>query len=122
MRISSLVLILAPVCLLAACSEAVPYRAAGDGEDSIDCALAGATKFEAVCAVERAAGDGKRLLIVRHPDGGFRRFEIVSDGRGLVVADGAEEASVSVLEQNRIEVSVAGDRYRLPATVAAKAE
>ncbi len=57
------------------------------------------------------------MLTVRHPDGGFRRFAVTSDGSGLVSADGAEPAAVS-LRDGGIEVVVGTDRYRFPATVA----
>ena len=128
LRISSLVALL----LLAACggapdnerlaeAEAEAAReAAADGQ--IDCALAGETRFDRVCEIERVVAGGTKLLTVRHPDGGFRRFEIVTDGRGLVAADGFDESRVSVAGDGMIEVSVGEDRYRLPATVKAGAD
>ena len=58
----------------------------------IECAVAGATAFERLCAVERTQAEGAPILVVRHPDGGFRRFEVISDGTGLATADGAEPA------------------------------
>lgn len=77
------------------------------------CAPAGAADFERIC--DRELEDG--VLTIRHPDGGFRRFEIVSDGRGLVAADGAAPARVSTVGSDMIEVSIEADRYRLPAKV-----
>ncbi len=62
----------------------------------IECALAGATEFARDCGVERSREDGALVLTVRHPDGGFRRFAVTDDGRGLVAADGAEPAAVSL--------------------------
>ena len=56
------------------------------------------------------------ILVVRHPDGGFRRFEVMRDGTGLAAADGAERAVVSLHEQG-IEVAVGTDRYRFPARI-----
>ena len=58
-----------------------------------------------------------QVLTIRHPDGGFRRLRITADGRGVIAADGAEPARVSVIGPADIEVAVGGDRYRLPATV-----
>jgi hypothetical protein len=80
--------------------------------DRIECAVGGAA-FERACTAER---DGA-ILTISHPDGGFRRFEMTGDGRGVIAADGAERAEVAIIGEGRIEVSLGGDRYRLPATV-----
>ncbi|KHS48295.1 hypothetical protein [Novosphingobium subterraneum] len=97
--------------VLAACSKA---------EDApkgrvIDCAVGGSAKFLPECFVEDSRVGGKRFLTVRHKAGGFRRFEMVNDGRGVVSADGADEATAQWSSQGVLEVSVAGDRYRFPA-------
>ncbi len=105
------VLILFPLLMLAACG-----RPAGDPEPdmrTIDCALAGAGAFVPQCQVEQAAG----LLIVHHPGGGFRRLRKVDDGRGVVAADGIEQAQVAWIADGRLEVTVGQDRYRFPAKV-----
>ncbi|MDE8652722.1 hypothetical protein [Novosphingobium album (ex Liu et al. 2023)] len=110
-----------PLILLAACSSGkgdAPKVAEGD--EHIACAVGGAKEFAENCAVERAQADGALTLTVRHPDGAFRRFTVVKDGRGLTVADGAEEA-VSRLDGGKLEVTVGGDRYRFPATQAKNA-
>ena len=78
--------------------------------------MAGAAEFGRACAVERNEVDGVPILVVRHPDGGFRRFEVMRDGTGLTTADGAERAVVSLREQG-IEVAVGTDRYRLPVRI-----
>jgi len=84
---------------------------------TIPCALAGAAEFQSQCTVERrAAGDGIELTL-HQPDGGFRRLQVATDGRGVVTADGADAASVKVVGSDAIEVRVGEDRYRLPATV-----
>ncbi|HEY9554647.1 hypothetical protein [Allosphingosinicella sp.] len=93
--------------------------AAGEAADRIPCAVEGETGFEQVCTVERLTGDEGPILTIRHPSGGFRRFLLTSDGRGVIAADGAVAAVVSVIADDRIEVAVDGDRYRLPATVKA---
>jgi hypothetical protein len=102
--------ILIPIVLLAGCG-----RPAGDPEPdmrTIDCALAGSSTF-GHCLVEQA-GDN---LVVHHPDGGFRRLHKVDDGRGVISADGVEEAHVAWILDGRLEVVVGSDRYRFPAKV-----
>jgi len=97
---------------LAACVEEAPGDPLPAGT-VIDCALAGSTEFTPDCTMERANRDGKELLIVRHPDGGFHRLELGVEGRGIVAADGADIAVVSRGE-GAVEVHVGPDRYRLP--------
>jgi hypothetical protein len=113
------ILPLSLLALLAACSDpqADRERAAADAADKVECALAGATAFERVCSVERMSGPEGLVLTIRAPSGSFRRFLVTKDGRGVVAADGAEAARVTVLDPGRIEVALGGDRYRLPATV-----
>jgi hypothetical protein len=122
MRISSLI----PVLLaLAACSSERDGQAPGAAassaseaaraEERIDCALAGAEAFTRDCVVERAPQDGVLYLVVRHPDGAFRRFQVLKDGRGIAAADGAKEAETR-LDRAFLEVTVGNDRYRFPAT------
>ncbi len=123
MRISNLF----PLLLLAACgsnngadslAEAEQQAAASSAEDGrISCAVSGATAFSQVCSVEREAGETGLVLTLRHPDGGFRRLLVTKDGRGVVAADGAEPAAVVPVSEGLIEVSLGGDKYRLPATV-----
>jgi hypothetical protein len=102
--------------LLAACSQA-PEEPPVDEENLVDCALAGAMDFARDCAVERTLEGEALVLVVRHPDGSFRRFEVLADGRGLAAADGADRAQIT-LEGEGIAVTVGQDRYRFPATVA----
>jgi hypothetical protein len=102
--------------LLAGCSGAdVPKQAAGD--EHIECALNGSAAFARSCTVERVSSGEGLILILRAPDGAFRRLLVTQDGRGVVAADGALPAKVTVIANDRIEVAVGGDRYRLPATV-----
>ncbi len=83
----------------------------------IDCALAGAGSFTRGCTVEQSAAGGGIILTVRHPDGGFRRLQVMQDGRGVATADGAQPAVVAIAGDHDIEIRVADDRYRLPATI-----
>lgn len=105
--------------LLAACGGSgetpVPDT---DDTSRIDCAVAGATQFARACWVERVTEEGKLVLVIRSDGGSFRRFEVLSDGRGVAAADGADAAQVA-LADGGIEVTVADDRYRLPATISA---
>jgi hypothetical protein len=87
----------------------------GVPDDRIACATEGASDFQNVCTVEREAGPDGTILTLRNPSGGFRRLRVTTDGRGVVAADGAERATVTVLGPDRIEVALGGDRYRLPA-------
>jgi hypothetical protein len=82
----------------------------------IECAVDGATVFARVCTIERTPGPDV-LFTVRAPSGSFRRLAATSDGRGVMAADGAEPATVRIVGPDLIEVSIGGDRYRLPATI-----
>jgi hypothetical protein len=124
MRISSALLL---ALALAACGERntdnetlanveAQQRAAADDDGLIECAPKGAA-FTRSCTVDRTQGDQGLVLTLRHKDGAFHRLLVTRDGRGVIAADGAEKAVVTVLDAGRIEVALAGDRYRLPATV-----
>lgn len=105
--------------LLAACSkgeaggsDAAPPEAIADAK--VPCALAGAKDFAPVCTLEQTKRDGAELWIVRHPDGGFRQFQIIENGTRIAAADGAFEV-VAARVGSDLEVRVADDRYRFPA-------
>ncbi len=83
----------------------------------IFCAVDGEGGFRRECTIERTQGQDGLILTLRHADGGFRRLLVTDDGRGVIAADGAEQAEVSPISAAEIEVAIAGDRYRLPATV-----
>ena len=118
MRRSLLLVLLAAGCGDAnqATERALDAAEAAD-ESRVACAPAGATDFTRDCTLERAAGPDGLTLILRAPDGAFRRLLVTGDGRGVVAADGSEPAIVSVLGDKSIEVRVGADRFRLPATV-----
>lgn len=108
--------------LLISCGDSDSAReeafiAAADQADRIECAVEGSSAFERRCIVERIEGADGLTLILRSPSGGFRRVLVTDDGRGVIAADGADPAMVSVRSDRQIEVAIAGDRYRLPATV-----
>jgi hypothetical protein len=98
-------------------AEAERAAETASGIEKIDCAVEGAAAYERVCLVERTSGAEGLVLTIRHPGGGFRRLQVTRDGRGVVPADGAESATVTILGDRLIEVAIAGERYKLPATV-----
>ena len=111
MRISSAFIL---VLTISGCSAGAEQPQATAGAQRIECALGSAAEFADDCLVERSDVENTRIVTVRHPDGGFRRFEQVADGRGLIIIDGAEEATLN-FAGNVLEVTVATDRYRFPA-------
>jgi len=92
-------------------------RAIAEAEGKIECLPPGAQAFAYVCAIDRTASQDGLYLTIRHPDGGFRRLLVTHDGRGVIAADGAEQAQVTPIAEDLIEVSIVGAHYRLPATV-----
>lgn len=109
---------------LAGCGGAEPGAAAdgaaapapGEPDNRIECRVAGAPSFARACSIETARSPEGLLLTIRKADGGFRRLLVARDERGLIAADGAEPADVALLADGRIEVSLGGDLFRLPAT------
>ncbi|WP_152639861.1 hypothetical protein [Sphingobium bisphenolivorans] len=89
-------------------------EAATSSDRQIACSASRGGQFETRCSVERRGNN----LTLRHQDGGFRRFLIVSDGRGLLAADGAEQAKITIIGKDRIELSAGDHRYQLPAKIA----
>ena len=105
---------------LAACSEPdVDQSQADEGADMIECALGEGSEFGPDCLVEREEVEGEKHLIVRHPDGGFRRFAQLDDGRELVELDGADQLT-RALDGDVLEISVGADRYRFTANVSGR--
>jgi hypothetical protein len=117
--------LLVALLLLAACDRApdnaaladAEGRAGADAADNgrISCALDGAALFDRKCTLDRMSGADGPVLIVGRADVGYRRLLITSDGRGVVSADGAEPATVTIIGDGMIEVALGGDRFRLPA-------
>ncbi|HEX8580020.1 MAG TPA: hypothetical protein VF655_10565 [Allosphingosinicella sp.] len=108
--------------LLSACGDAEEtpkdvLASAPEGAERVECAVGGAGAFEKVCALDRAQSPEGLTLTIRAPNGSFRRLLVTSDGRGVIAADGVEQAKVTSLGTSGIEVAIGGDRYRLPATI-----
>lgn len=104
-----------PALLLAACSSHNESQPVAAGDDRIACAVGGSAQLANVCSVERTAKGGKLALVVHHPDGAFRRFDVMTDGTGLAVSDGADAAQ-SKLQNGKLDVTVGADRYVFPVT------
>ncbi|WP_053554287.1 hypothetical protein [Sphingopyxis sp. 113P3] len=114
-----------PLLLLGGCdpapdNSALAHAEARQGEKAaldgrIDCALEGAKLFARTCTIEEMSGAQANILVVGRADTGYRRLAIAKDGRGVVSADGAEPARVTIVKEGLIEVAVGRDRYRLPA-------
>ena len=119
MRISDLAVLLVIGTALAGCDDGVAALGGSVEDDpageTIACALDGADTGTPQCRLERAASADGLILVVHHPDGSFRRFVTVDDGRGLVTADGAETAITRVID-GQLEATVDDDVYRFPAT------
>jgi len=110
-------LILPSLLLLAACQQAEQPVATVEDDGKIDCRIGADQQFQRFCTLERSRTEQGLMLTVRKPDGGFRRLIATRDGRGVTAADGAEEAQVSIVGDNLIEVAIAGDSFRLPARI-----
>lgn len=128
-RAVTLAALLSPAILsLAACNVQVRDKATEarneahaekmeKAEGRVECAPPGAETFSFACTIDRVQSQDGLFLTLRHPDGGFRRLLVTTDGRGVIAADGAEKAEVTILAPDQIEVTIGGARYRLPATV-----
>jgi len=103
-----------PFLALAGCGATQPQ--AEDGAARIECALGASSLFGPDCLVEKVAGEQGREFVVRHPNGGFRRFRIAEDRRGVVAIDGADTAVNELVGEPKVlQVTVGADRYRFPA-------
>lgn len=109
------------ILALSACGGADnPDRIAADGDNgrqNVTCALSGATEFSENCSIQHVRQDDGGYLLIRHPDGGFRKFILLRDGRGLAAAHGADPTRITIIGDGRIELSSGDDRYRLPAKI-----
>lgn len=99
--------------LLVSCGRAEPVPEKPKGV-AIACATGGSDTYAKACTVQRATRDGRALLTLNGPDGGFRRLEASTDGGSIDTADGASHARTGVGPNGEIAIQVEGDRYRLP--------
>lgn len=131
MQISKTFAAVSLTLLLASCSGKTADEALKDAEKEsdvqaaedgkVECALAGSSDFQRNCMADRISGADGQMLVLRHSDGGFRRFKVLTDGRGLAPADGFDETHIKILDNGMIEVSSGDDKYRLPAKIKAPA-
>jgi hypothetical protein len=99
---------------LKAAESAAAKDAALDGR--VECALAGKTEFVRNCTVERYTNTEGQFLTIKHPDGGFRRFKILTNGRGVEPADGFDpNFKVTPIDADFAEIRSGEDSYRIPA-------
>ncbi len=103
--------------LIAGCGGAPEEVAQRDEAPKIACALQGVAEFSETCALSQSSTARGTILTLSAPDGGFRRLLVTNDGQGVIAADGAEPAVITPFSAGAIEVSIGGDRYRLPASV-----
>jgi hypothetical protein len=96
--------------LLASCGtpQADNIVAAAPEADRIECAAADG-QMKRDCIVEQ---DGNTLT-VRRSDGSFRRFAL-DEAAGVATADGADPGNSTALPDDRIEVNIDGETFRLP--------
>jgi hypothetical protein len=85
-------------------------------KEMVPCAFGGAKEFNAKCTVDRSIAEGKNYITVRHPDGGFRRLEVLDGGKRYASADGADavEGGPNGAE---VEVMVGDDHYLMPSNI-----
>jgi hypothetical protein len=107
--------------LLAGCSRGEAQPQAEPGATRIECALGEGSLFGPDCLVEKVAGEQGPEFVVRHPNGGFRRFRIAENRAGMVAVDGADEAVNELVGDPKVlQVTVGADRYRFPADIDAR--
>ena len=106
--------------VVAACTPGQTQPQAAEGAARISCAIGEGSDFGPDCLVEKVAGEEGAEFVVRHPDGGFRRFRIAPDRSGMIAVDGADDA-LNRRTGAGMEVTVGADRYRFPADLNAGA-
>jgi hypothetical protein len=112
MRVAALL----PLLFAGACSDAPAQPQAAPGAVRVECALGEGSQFGPDCLIEKVAGEQGSEFVVRHPDGGFRRFRIAEDRSGMVALDGADTAVNELVGEPKVlQVTVGADRYRFPA-------
>lgn len=106
---------LAAGLLLSACSGEVSPEPEGQ---VIDCAIGVGVDMGPDCIGEQIAGGD--IFVIHHPDGSFRRFEMLPDDAGIGIADGAGVLSQE-RDGDRLLITVDDARYLLPIASSAPA-
>ena len=102
LRISSA---LGLIAVLSACASESPPPPG----DVVECAIGVEAKFAPVCTLERVGPH----LVLHHPGGGFRRLTGDLAAGTLAPGDGAEVLVIDQSGPGIVQLSIAGDRYRL---------
>ncbi len=114
-QIYKFIAVAAGALALAACGSNENQR--DPNAEVVDCALDGAADFAKDCTIERNGSEEGLVLTIGREDKGYRRFIVTKDGTGVRAADGAEAATIAIVDNGMVDVTVGKDRYRLPATI-----
>ncbi|MEO9462884.1 MAG: hypothetical protein ABJ242_09125 [Marinomonas sp.] len=104
--------------LLSACTGEVSPEPEGE---TITCAIGVGAEMGPDCTGEQVAGSDGQFFVIHHPDGSFRRFEMLADDAGIGLADGAGVLSQE-MSGDQLLLSVDDARYLLPIAKPAPAE
>ena len=109
------IVVAAGAMALAACSNNANQR--DPNAELVECALDGAADYAKDCTIERSGSAEGLVLTIGREDKGYRRFLVTKDGTGVRAADGAEAATIAIVDNGMVDVKVGKDKYRLPATI-----
>jgi hypothetical protein len=98
---------------LGACSTGNSGEDKQSKQETVPCAFGDAKKFTDKCPVERSSAEGKNFATIWHPDGGFRRLEVIDGGKGYSAADGADVVEGGP-NGREVEVMIGDDHYLMP--------
>jgi len=112
---------LALAVLLAACGAEEPGAMTngaappkpGQPDNRIDCLLAGMARAERVCSMEYSQSPDGPVVLLRRPDGGFRRLLRTPERPFYVAADGAEQPVVIQTRDGVTRIQIGGDQFDL---------
>ena len=114
-QIYKFIAVAAGALALAACGSNENQR--DPNAEVVECALDGAADYAKDCTIERNGSEEGLVLTIGREDKGYRRFVVTKDGTGVRAADGAEAATIAIVDNGMVDVTVGKDRYRLPATI-----
>ncbi len=82
---------------------------------NIDCAIGAGADYSTVCTIERVSDEEGDVLLLHHPDGGFRRLTYKVQTGELSTVDGADLLEDRSLEPGKArEFAIGEDRYLVP--------
>jgi len=94
---------------LSACGSVTDSAASGT-EERIPCRIASDVAFAEKCSVE---WQNNESFLIRHDDGGFRRFMLSADGMTISIADGAEKLMVESDKNGAVSLNIGSEAYRI---------